>query len=100
MSRVLLTVVGILVIIVGIVAASSLFTVHQTQQALVLQFGEPTRVVKDPGLPAKLPVIQNAVYFDSRVLDYAPPAEAIITADQTRCVVATRARVRAADPPR
>jgi len=98
MSRVILTVVGILVIIAGIIAASALFTVHQTQQALVLQFGDPKRVVKDAGLHAKLPFIQNAVYFDSRVLDYAPPAEEIITADQKRFVVDTYARFRIVDP--
>lgn len=98
MSRIILTVVGILVIVLGIVAASALFTVHQTQQALVLQFGEPRRVVQEPGLHAKIPFVQNAVYFDARVLDYAPPAEEVITADQKRFVVDTYVRFKIVDP--
>lgn len=98
MSRVLLTVAGIIVIIAGIVAASALFTVSETQQAIVLQFGEPKRVVKEAGLHVKIPFVQDVAYFDARVLGYAPPAEEIITSDQKRFVADTYARYRIVDP--
>ena len=78
---------AILVIVLAILAASALFTVHQTQQAIVMQFGNPKRVVQQPGLHVKAPFWQNVVYFDARVLDFAPPAEEIITSDRKRIVV-------------
>ena len=61
---------GALAAVVLVFMLSALFTVHQTQQALVLQFGNPKRVVTEPGLHFKLPFVQNAVYIDRRVLDF------------------------------
>ena len=89
---------AILLIVLAIVAASMLFTVHQTQQAIVMQFGDPKRVVKEPGLHMKAPFWQNVVYFDSRVLDFAPQAEEIITSDRKRMVVDSFVRYRIDDP--
>jgi membrane protease subunit HflC len=77
--------------------SSALFTVHQTQQALVLQFGNPKRVVQEPGLHFKLPW-QNAVYVDRRVLDFDAAAEELILGDQKRLVVDAFARYRITDP--
>lgn len=89
---------GIGLIVVAILASASLFTVNETQQALVLQFGEPRRVIKEPGLKIKIPFIQNVVIMDRRVLDLDPPVEQVILADQKRLDVDAFARYRIHDP--
>jgi membrane protease subunit HflC len=93
-----LAILGIVVVILGILASASLFTVNETQQALVLQFGEPRRVIQEPGLKAKVPFIQNVVVYDRRVLDLDPPVEQVILADQKRLDVDAFARWRITDP--
>jgi membrane protease subunit HflC len=98
MNRTILIVIGAIVIALGIVVTSAAFIVHQTEQAIVLQFGDPKRVVQTPGLHFKLPFIQNVTYFDNRILDFAPPQEEIIAADQKRLVVDSFVRYRIADP--
>jgi membrane protease subunit HflC len=90
--------IAVLVVFVIIVAMSSVFTVHQTQKALVLQLGNPVRVVTEPGLQFKLPLVQDVIYFDNRILDLEPPQEEVIAADQKRLVVDSYARYRIADP--
>jgi modulator of FtsH protease HflC len=77
---------------------SSVFVVEQTQQAIVLQFGESQRVVKDPGLCFKLPLIQEVTLYDKRILDYDLPPIHITTVDQKRLVVDTYTRYRIEDP--
>ena len=78
---------------------SALFTVNQTQQALVLQFGEPKRIIQDPGLAIKLPFIQDVEYYEKRVLSLIPQdAEEVILADQKRILVDAFARFRIANP--
>ena len=78
---------------------SSFFTVNQTQQALVLQFGEPKRIIQEPGLAFKLPFIQDAVFYESRVLSLIPQdAEEVILADQKRIQIDAYARYRIEDP--
>ena len=78
---------------------SSFFTVNQTQQALVLQFGEPKRIIQDPGLAFKLPFIQDAIFYESRVLSLIPQdAEEVILADQKRIQIDAYARYRIKDP--
>jgi modulator of FtsH protease HflC len=89
---------GGLLIIAGIVAISSLFVVTQTETALLLQFGRPVRVIEQPGLEAKLPFVQNAVFFDKRLLDVEPPPEEVIAADQKRAIVDTYTRYRIVNP--
>ncbi len=59
MSKNILTILGIVVIALGIVAFNAMFTVHQTQQALVLQFGQYKRTITDPGLHFKWPILQQ-----------------------------------------
>jgi modulator of FtsH protease HflC len=87
-----------LVIVAIVVVMSSVFTVHQTEKALVLQFGFPVREVSKPGLQFKTPLVQNVVYYDNRILDLEPPQEEVIAADQKRLVVDSYARYRIADP--
>ncbi|MEL0071565.1 MAG: protease modulator HflC, partial [Rhodobiaceae bacterium] len=77
---------------------ASLFTVHQTKQALVLQFGDPRRVVTEAGLHFKMPFVQNVIYIDKRILDLDSPAEELIAADQKRLVVDAFTRYRITDP--
>jgi len=98
MSRRLLTVIAVVLIAAGILADSSLFIVAQTEQALVLQFGQPIRVVRDPGLYFKRPFIQNVIFYDKRVLDFEPPHEEVIASDQKRLVADSYTRYRIDDP--
>jgi len=98
MSRILALVAGVVVIVAAILAWSALYTVHQTEQAIVFQFGAPIEEVREPGLHVKMPFIQNVVYYDNRVLDFAPPAEEVITSDQKRFVVDAFARFRITEP--
>ena len=78
---------------------SALFTVDQTKQALVLQFGEPKRIIQDPGLAMKMPFIQDVEYYEKRVLSLIPQdAEEVILADQKRILVDAYARYRIANP--
>lgn len=93
-----LVVVGIVIIVLGIIASSAMFTVHQTEQVLVLQFGQPKRVIKSPGLKFKLPFLQNVETFESRVLDLDPPVEQVILSDQKRLDVDAYVRFRIIDP--
>ena len=79
-------------------AASALFTVHQTQQVLITQFGEPRKVIQEPGLHWKLPFIQNVISFDRRLLDFDAPGEEVILGDQRRLIVDSFTRYRITDP--
>ncbi len=86
---------GLVVLLIGLYTV--FFTVHQTENALVLQFGKPVRVIEQPGLQVKLPY-QNVVIYDRRLLDFEPPAEEVIAADQKRLVVDTYARFKITNP--
>jgi membrane protease subunit HflC len=98
MNSRILAVLGIIVLIGGVIAYSALFTVHQTQQALVLQFGEPKRVVRDPGLHAKIPFVQNVIFLDKRMLSFEGAGEEVIASDRKRLVVTSFLRYHIEDP--
>ena len=98
MNRVALTTVLVLLGLVALAAYLSLFTVQQTQQALVLQFGKPQRLITDPGLKFKIPFVQNVEYFDKRLLDLDSSPQEVIASDQKRLVVDAFARWRITDP--
>ncbi|ANK80485.1 MAG: HflC protein [Rhizobiales bacterium NRL2] len=91
-------ILGVIVLIVGIVAWSSIFTVHQTQRAIVLQFGNPVRIVNDPGIDFKVPFVQDVVFVEKRILSLDADPEEIITQDQKRMVVDVFTRYRITDP--
>lgn len=91
-------IIGIVVVVLGLLAYGSLFTVSETQQAIVMQFGEPKRVISEPGLAWKVPLIQNVQYYEDRVLNLDPPGENILLSDQKRLIVDVFARYRIADP--
>ncbi len=98
MNKMSLALIALAVFIAGLVAFGALFTVDQRVQAIVLQFGEPKRVIRDPGLNVKLPFVQNVLYYDKRVLDLDPPPEEVILSDQKRINVDAFARYRILDP--
>jgi membrane protease subunit HflC len=81
-----------------IIGYSSLFTVYQTQQALVIRLGQPVRVISEPGLNFKAPFIDSVVYVDKRILDLEAPPQEVIASDQKRLVVDAFARYRIKDP--
>ena len=83
---------------VVILAAGSIYTVNQGEQALVLQFGRPVRVVKEPGLKLKIPMIQNVVFYDARLLNLDPPAQEVVLNDKKRLDVDSFTRYRIIDP--
>lgn len=98
-----LTRIGLAALAIGILLYSSAFVVVQTQQALVLQFGEIVRVIKEPGLYFKIPFVQNAIFFDRRLLDFrAAPAEFIsknrTTDVEERVVIDAFVKYRITDP--
>ena len=76
----------------------SLFTVKEINQAIVLQFGDPKKVLSKPGLQVKIPFIQNVVYLDRRILSLDPAPEEVIASDQKRLIVDAYARFRIVDP--
>mgnify|MGYP001370813013 FL=1 len=81
-----------------LVIFNALFIVKQTEQALVLQFGDPIRVIKEPGLKIKIPLIQNAIFYDTRVLDFDAEVEEVILSDQKRLLMDAFIRYQIVDP--
>ena len=89
-----------LLVVVGVVAAivyTSVFVVDQRQQALVIEFGNPLRIVQDPGLQWKKPW-QNVMLFDKRLLDFDADAQEVTMGDQRRMVVDAYVRYHITDP--
>ena len=80
------------------VALNSLYIVNQAEQAIVLQFGEPVRLVKEPGLKVKIPFIQKVVFYDTRLLNLDPPAQEVVLNDKKRLDVDSFTRYRIVDP--
>ena len=93
-----MTYLGLLLGLLAFVGAGSLYTVNQIQQAIILQFGKPMDVVKDPGLHWKLPFIWDVEHYDKRVLDFNLPLEEPIAADQKKMLIDSFARYRITDP--
>jgi membrane protease subunit HflC len=88
----------VLLFFVVIVGYSSIFTVSQTEQALVVRLGRPVDVVSDPGLKFKAPFIDTVISIDKRILDLENPSQEVIASDQKRLVVDAFARYRIKDP--
>ena len=76
----------------------SVFVVKEINQAIVLQFGDPKRIITSPGFQIKIPFIQNVVFLDRRILSLDPPPEEVIASDQKRLIVDAFARFRITDP--
>jgi modulator of FtsH protease HflC len=97
MNRIMIAGIAVLAIL-GFVASASLFSVLQTEQVLVVQFGEVVRPIQQAGLHAKVPVIQNVITFDRRLLAVELPGEEVILGDQRRVIVDTVTVFRITDP--
>jgi len=87
-----------IIIAIGFVAYLSFFAVKEINQAIVLQFGDPKRVIAEPGLQIKIPFIQNVVFLDRRILSLDPAPEEVIASDQKRLIVDAFARFKIVDP--
>ena len=90
-------IIAVLFVAALIVGYSSLYSVYQTEQALVVRLGQPVRVVDEPGLNFKAPFIDSVVYIDKRILDLEAPPQEVIASDQKRLVVDAFARYRIKD---
>lgn len=77
---------------------SSAYIVYQPEQAIVLQFGEPIRVINEAGLKFKVPFVQNVIFYDSRLLNLDPPAQEVVLNDKKRLDVDSFTRYRIVDP--
>ena len=89
---------GAALIVVIVVLLGSCFTVQQTEQALVTQFGRPVRVIEQPGFHTKLPFVQTVIGFDRRLLYLGTPSEEVILGDQRRLIVDSFTMFRITDP--
>ena len=87
-----------IIILIGATLFFSIFIVKEVNQAIVLQFGDPKRIILKPGLNFKLPFIQNVVFLDKRVLNLDTPPEEVIASDQKRLIVDAFARFQIIDP--
>ncbi len=91
-------ILAVIVVLLLIVGYGALFTVHQTQQAIVVRLGDPVKTVTEPGLNYKLPFIDSVIFIDKRILDLENPAQEVIASDQKQLVVDAFARYRIRDP--
>jgi membrane protease subunit HflC len=98
MIKALLAAIVVAVGAVAAVAYFALFIVHVNEQAIVLEFGKPVRIINDPGLFWKIPVVQTVEYFDKRILDLDTATQEVTASDQKRLVVDTFARYRIINP--
>ena len=87
-----------IIIIIGAVTFFSVFVVKEINQAIVLQFGDPKKIITTPGLQVKIPFVQNVVFLDRRILSLDPAPEEVIASDQKRLIVDAFARFKIVDP--
>jgi len=88
----------LIIAVAGFAVYLSLFTVKEINQAIVLQFGDPKKIISKPGLQVKIPFIQNVVFIDRRILSLDPAPEEVIASDQKRLIVDAYARFKIVDP--
>ena len=96
--RIASSIIVVLLIIGAIIASQTLFYVDETEQAIILQLGEPIRTLQAPGLNAKTPFLQNVIYFENRVLSSDAPPQEYLTSDKKRLVVDHVTRWQITDP--
>jgi len=88
----------IALVLVAIIAVQALFTVDETKQAIILQFGNPVAIIRNPGLAVKIPFIQNVTFFEKRILSSDAPPQEYLTTDKKRLVVDHVTRWKIIDP--
>ena len=94
MKKIILPIIAV----IAVTTFFSIFIVKEVNQAIVLQFGDPKRIISKPGLNFKLPFIQNVVFLDKRILNLDTPPEEVIASDQKRLIVDAFARFQIVDP--
>jgi len=94
----IMSIIAVLLVIAIILVSQILFVVDETNQAIILQFGEPITTIQEPGLASKLPFIQNVIYFEQRILSSDTPSQEYLTIDKKRLVVDHVTRWRIFDP--
>ena len=87
-----------IILVLGATAFFSIFIVKEINQAIVLQFGDPKRIISTPGIYFKIPFIQNVVFLDKRILNLDTPPAEVIASDQKRLIVDAFARFKIVDP--
>ena len=87
-----------IIIVLAATAFFSIFIIKEINQAIVLQFGDPKRIISKPGIYFKIPFIQNVVFLDKRILNLDAPPEEVIASDQKRLIVDAFARFQITDP--
>ena len=91
-------IIVVLLLFIGFLTfTGAFFIVNETKQAIVLQFGDPKKVITEPGLNFKIPFIQNVVFIENRILDIDAPAAEVIASDQKRLVVDAYIKFRITD---
>ena len=86
------------IVLIGVIMFQAVFVVKEIDQAIVLQFGNPKKIITEAGLKFKLPFIQNVVFIDKRILNLDNAPEEVIAADQKRLIVDAFARFQIVDP--
>jgi len=86
------------IVLIGVIMFQAAFVVKEINQAIVLQFGNPKKIITEAGLKFKLPFIQNVVFIDKRILNLDNAPEEVIAADQKRLIVDAFARFQIVDP--
>ncbi len=94
-TKIFLSSIALLVVFL---ISTSVYIVNQAEQAIVLQFGRPVRLVQEPGLKFKMPFIQNVVFYDTRLLNLDPPAQEVVLNDKKRLDVDSFTRYKIVDP--
>ena len=87
-----------IIIVIAVLSYFSMFVVKEINQAIVLQFGDPKKIITEPGLNFKIPFVQNVAFLDRRILSLDPPPEEVIASDQKRLIVDAFARFKIVDP--
>ena len=98
MSDKLKLIIGSIALAIVVILFETMFIINQTEQAIVLQFGEPIREIKQAGLKFKIPFIQKVVIYDNRLLNLEPPAQEVVLNDKKRLDVDNFTRYRIVDP--
>jgi len=86
------------IVVIGVVLFQSLFIVQEINQAIVLQFGDPKKIISKAGLNFKLPFIQNVVFLDKRILNLDNAPQEVIASDQKRLIIDAITRFQITDP--
>ena len=90
--------ISTVIFIILLLIFNTFFVVDQRKQALVLQFGKVIKTINKAGISYKIPLVQNAIFFDKRIIDLALPEQEVIASDQKRLLINAFAKYKIIDP--